>query len=101
MLKTAKAAQLRHLLKEVYNRSGKPEDLDHLSEEEIMQLAEHLSDGVPFATPVFDGAAEKEIHAMLDLAYPEEVAKRLPLEELSEHVIDPTAKRLSGVFDLL
>ena len=79
MLKTAKAAQLRHLLKEVYNRSGKPEDLDHLSEEEIMQLAEHLSDGVPFATPVFDGAAEKEIHAMLDLAYPEEVAKRLQL----------------------
>ena len=79
MLKTAKAAQLRHLLKEVYNRSGKPEDLDHLSEDEIMQLAEHLSDGVPFATPVFDGAAEKEIHAMLDLAYPEEVAKRLQL----------------------
>jgi DNA-directed RNA polymerase subunit beta len=79
MLKTAKAAQLRQLLKEIYNRSGKPEDLDHLTEDEVMQLAEHLSDGVPFATPVFDGAAEKEIHAMLDLAYPEEVAKRLQL----------------------
>jgi DNA-directed RNA polymerase subunit beta len=79
MLKTAKAAQLRQLLKEIYNRSGKPEDLDHLTEDEVMQLAEHLRDGVPFATPVFDGAAEKEIHAMLDLAYPEEVAKRLQL----------------------
>ena len=79
MLKTAKAAQLRQLLKEIYNRSGKPEDLEHFSDDEVIQLAEHLSDGVPFATPVFDGAAEKEIHAMLDLAYPEEVAKRLQL----------------------
>jgi DNA-directed RNA polymerase subunit beta len=79
MMKTAKAAQVRQLLKEVYNRSGKPEDLEHLTEDEVMQLAEHLRDGVPFATPVFDGAAEKEIHAMLDLAYPEEVAKRLQL----------------------
>jgi DNA-directed RNA polymerase subunit beta len=79
MLKAAKSAQLRHLLKEVYNRSGKPEDLDHFSDAEVIQLAEHLSDGVPFATPVFDGAAEKEIHAMLDLAYPDEVANRLQL----------------------
>ncbi|HSQ10706.1 MAG TPA: DNA-directed RNA polymerase subunit beta, partial [Burkholderiaceae bacterium] len=79
MLATAKSAQVRQLLKEIYNRSGKPEDLDHLSDDEVTQLAEHLRDGVPFATPVFDGAAEKEIHAMLDLAYPEEVAKRLQL----------------------
>ncbi|HQR72579.1 MAG TPA: DNA-directed RNA polymerase subunit beta, partial [Burkholderiaceae bacterium] len=79
MVATAKAAQLRQLLKEIYNRSGKPEDLEHLSDDEIVQLAEHLKDGVPFATPVFDGAAEKEIHAMLDLAFPEEVAKRLQL----------------------
>jgi DNA-directed RNA polymerase subunit beta len=72
-------AQLRQLLKEVYNRSGKPEDLDHLSDDETMQLGEHLRDGVPFATPVFDGAAEKEIHTMLDLAYPETIAKALQL----------------------
>jgi len=31
---------------------------------------------VPFATPVFDGAAEEEIRAMLRLAYPDDVAKR-------------------------
>jgi DNA-directed RNA polymerase subunit beta len=79
MITTAKAASLRQLLKDVYNRSGKPEDLEHLSDDEVIQLADHLRDGVPFATPVFDGAAEKEIHAMLDLAYPEEVAKRLQL----------------------
>jgi DNA-directed RNA polymerase subunit beta len=37
-----------------------------------MQLGENLVDGVPFATPVFDGASEEEIRTMLDLAYPEE-----------------------------
>jgi DNA-directed RNA polymerase subunit beta len=79
MVAAAKAGPLRSFLKEVYNRSGKPEDIDELGDQEVMQLAQHLSDGVPFATPVFDGAAEKEIHAMLDLAYPEEVARRLQL----------------------
>jgi DNA-directed RNA polymerase subunit beta len=42
-------------------------------------LAGNLRNGVPFATPVFDGCKEEEIRAMLDLAYPEEVAKRLNL----------------------
>jgi DNA-directed RNA polymerase subunit beta len=79
MAAAAKATQLRGFLKELYNRSGKPEEIDALGEEDVVQLAEHLRDGVPFATPVFDGAAEKEIHAMLDLAYPEDVASRLQL----------------------
>jgi DNA-directed RNA polymerase subunit beta len=81
MATNAKAAQLRAFLKELYNRSGKPEEIDALSEDEIVQLAGHLKDGVPFATPVFDGAAEKEIHAMLDLAYPEDVARRSQLTD--------------------
>ena len=80
MLKpTSRQRQLRTFLKEVYNRSGKPEEIDQLTDEEVIQLGEHLTDGVPFATPVFDGAAEKEIHAMLDLAYPDDVAKALQL----------------------
>jgi len=79
MVANVKAGQLRTFLKEVYNRSGKPEEIDQLSDDEVTQLGEHLTDGVPFATPVFDGAAEKEIHAMLDLAYPDEVAKALQL----------------------
>jgi len=81
MATNAKATQLRAFLKELYNRSGKPEEIDALSEDEIVQLAGHLKDGVPFATPVFDGAAEKEIHAMLDLAYPQEVAARAQLTD--------------------
>jgi len=79
MVANVKAGQLRTFLKEVYNRSGKPEEIDQLSDDEVTQLGEHLTDGVPFATPVFDGAAEKEIHAMLDLAYPDDVAKALQL----------------------
>ena len=80
MLKTAKSAQLRQLLKEVYNRSrqaGGSRPL--LGRRGDRSSPSTCSDGVPFATPVFDGAAEKEIHAMLDLAYPEEVAKSLQL----------------------
>src|SRR5438477_8985604 len=72
----AKVAELRAFLDELYNKSGgKTEKLDHLSDDEILEMADNLSSGVPFATPVFDGAAESEIRAMLKLAYPEEIAK--------------------------
>jgi DNA-directed RNA polymerase subunit beta len=79
MLREAQVAQLRAFLREVYNKSGKPEEIDALSDAEVLQLAEHLRDGMPFATPVFDGASESEIRAMLDLAYPPAVAQRLQL----------------------
>jgi DNA-directed RNA polymerase subunit beta len=45
----------------------------------VLELAQHLAQGVPFATPVFDGAAETEIRAMLEMAYPTEVAQKLQL----------------------
>ena len=79
LVQAANAAQARALLREIYNKSGKPEEIDAMSDAEVTQLAEHLRDGVPFATPVFDGASESEIRAMLDMAYPAEVAKRLQL----------------------
>jgi DNA-directed RNA polymerase subunit beta len=75
----AKVAKLRDFVREVYNRSGKPEDIDTMSDDDLLQLAEHLKDGVPFATPVFDGASESEIRMMLERAYPAEVAERLGL----------------------
>jgi DNA-directed RNA polymerase subunit beta len=72
----AKVAELRAFLDELYNKSGgKTEKLDHLSDEEIVEMATNLSHGVPFATPVFDGAAEEEIRGMLKLAYPDDIAK--------------------------
>jgi DNA-directed RNA polymerase subunit beta len=57
---------LRKTVERIY--SGKDEDISRLSDEEIVQLAQNLKDGVPFATPVFDGASEAEINAMLELA---------------------------------
>ncbi len=78
MLKAqAKAAELRGFLKKIYNESGRSEDLDNFSDAEILGLADNLKHGVPFATPVFDGAHESEIGRMLDLAYPDEIAKQL------------------------
>ena len=59
---------MRHFLKEIYNQSGKSEDLDSFSDDEVIELARNLTKGVPFASPVFDGASEEEIRRMLTLA---------------------------------
>src|SRR5690606_10777459 len=49
MLKThAKAAELRKFLASIYNESGKKEDLDAFSDDEVLQLANNLKQGVPF-----------------------------------------------------
>ena len=78
MLKAqAKADQLRKFMKQLYNETGRTEDLDSFSDEQVLELASNLRDGAPFATPVFDGATEGEIGKMLEMAYPENVAKDL------------------------
>ena len=59
---------LRNFLKQIYNQSGKVEDLDNFTDDEIIELARNLKKGVPFASPVFDGASEDEIRQMLKLA---------------------------------
>ena len=61
-------ADIRKFLDEVYNKSGKQEDISSLSDVEVFELARNLTGGVPMATPVFDGASEDEIKRMLDLA---------------------------------
>jgi len=63
-----KVAELRAFLDKVYNRSGRKEDLDSLSDHEILEMAGNLRGGVPMATSVFDGATEEEIKEMLELA---------------------------------
>jgi DNA-directed RNA polymerase subunit beta len=69
MLKAhAKAAEMRKFLTRIYNQGGKPEDLGTLSDDDVMTLAGNLKEGVPFATPVFDGASEGEIKDMLEAA---------------------------------
>jgi DNA-directed RNA polymerase subunit beta len=69
MLKAQQNAnEIREFLDKIYNSSGKKEDIASLSDNEILSLAENLTEGVPFATPVFDGATEDEIKDMLELA---------------------------------
>jgi DNA-directed RNA polymerase subunit beta len=66
--KQAAAAEIRKFLNKIYNASGRSVDIDGLTEKEVVELAGNLQGGVPFATPVFDGANEAEIKAMLQLA---------------------------------
>jgi DNA-directed RNA polymerase subunit beta len=75
----ASVQEVKGFLEKVYNTSGKPEQVKTLKDNEVLELARNLVDGVPFATPVFDGATEAEIRAMLQLAYPEALAKRIGL----------------------
>ncbi len=68
----AKLADLRKFLDDIYNHDtvahGQRVDLAQFSDAELLRLAHNLCDGVPMATPVFDGAAEEEIKRMLELA---------------------------------
>ncbi len=64
-----KVAEVRKLVTDVYNKIGhQKEDIKSLSDDELMELAGNLRDGVPMATPVFDGASESEIKDMLEMA---------------------------------
>ena len=67
-----KVVKIREFLDQIYNHhvSGAVQhvDLKSLTDDEILTLANNLQEGVPMATPVFDGAEESEIKAMLKLA---------------------------------
>ncbi len=64
-----KVAEIRKFLDQVYNQvGGTPVDLKSLSDAEVLEMAGNLRKGLPFATPAFDGAAEAEIKALLDIA---------------------------------
>jgi DNA-directed RNA polymerase subunit beta len=59
---------VRQFLSSIYGVGKHKENLTSLSDDEVMTLAKNLRQGVPFATPVFDGATEAEIKTMLELA---------------------------------
>jgi len=64
-----KIAEVRQFLESIYNNgAGRVEDLKSLSDKEVLELAKNVGDGVPMATPVFDGAAEGSIKELLRLA---------------------------------
>jgi DNA-directed RNA polymerase subunit beta len=67
-----KVAELRKFLDQIYNHDkdvfGQRINLKSLTDDEIIALSTNLQRGVPMSTPVFDGAHESEIKAMLKLA---------------------------------
>ena len=70
MLKdNAKPAELKSYLDKLYNaNAANKENINSFNNTEIIELAENLKDGLPIATPVFDGAKESEIKDLLKLA---------------------------------
>ncbi|WP_218353918.1 DNA-directed RNA polymerase subunit beta [Alteromonas lipotrueiana] len=65
----AELAKLRDFLKEVYalGENHQTVDIDNFTDHEVLRLSENLRKGLPIATPVFDGAREEEIKALLKL----------------------------------
>ncbi len=59
---------VRSFLADVYGKTGQGKHLADLDDDEVMELAENVREGIPMATPVFDGAGEEEIKGLLELA---------------------------------
>jgi len=64
-------AEVRNYIKQVYELGDEVQqrvDIDSFTDDELLRLANNLKGGIPVATPAFDGAKEKEIKQMLELA---------------------------------
>jgi len=66
--KEVKAEAMRRWFKEVFGDTAVWKSLAKLSDDELLEYAEGFRDGIPFATPVFDGAREPEIRHLLEVA---------------------------------
>ena len=62
-----KVSEIRSFLNKIYGNDTN-KNLDSLNDKEIQELAGNLRNGVPMATPAFDGAKESEVKDMLELA---------------------------------
>ena len=60
--------KIKEFLKSVYGQEILGNSIEKLSKNEFSDLCENLMNGVPISTPVFDGAKEKDVTEMLDLA---------------------------------
>ncbi|MDD4519320.1 MAG: DNA-directed RNA polymerase subunit beta, partial [Alphaproteobacteria bacterium] len=59
---------LKSMLESVYGKDVYKEDIESLSDSELIEMAQNLKLGVPIATPVFDGARDKDITNWLEKA---------------------------------
>ncbi len=66
--KFEKNEKISTFLKSVYGKNNFDESVDKFNKTEFKDLCENLQNGVPIATPVFDGAKEQDVTKMLELA---------------------------------
>ncbi|MSP52069.1 MAG: DNA-directed RNA polymerase subunit beta [Alphaproteobacteria bacterium] len=65
---SGKSDELRRVLKGIYSKGQYEDEIENMSERNVVELGDVLRDGVPFATPVFEGATEADIVIMLEKA---------------------------------
>ena len=63
--KTARTQDLRRFLGELYTDATDRNDIGALDDNALLELADNLRHGIPVSSPVFDGAREEDIVAML------------------------------------
>jgi len=63
-----KNEKISSFLQSVYGKEIFKETIDNLNKSEFRDLCKNLQNGVPIATPVFDGAKEQDVTKMLELA---------------------------------
>ncbi len=66
--KIEKTEKIKTFLKNVYGKEIYEEDIEKLNQSEFEDLCSNIRQGVPIATPVFDGAKENDVTKMLELA---------------------------------
>ena len=64
----ADVPKLRKLIEAAYGKETYRKDIKHFDDDEIVSLAASVRSGIPVASPVFDGARQEDIVAMLEQA---------------------------------
>ena len=57
---------LKEKLLDIYDYEDHKNEIEEMNDDEVLELAHNLKEGIPFATPVFDGAKEKDITSLLE-----------------------------------
>ena len=60
--------ELNEKLKSIYGEKQYSKEIAVLNEAEKVEMISNVKNGIPFATPVFDGAHESDINKMLEMA---------------------------------
>lgn len=68
MLEDKKHDELRKKFSSIFQNGAEKQELENISDEDLVQLANYNTEGVYMATPVFDGALEEEIKDLLSEA---------------------------------